>query len=124
MRSDPTLRFWFKIINRRFFANELPDNVCVRWAHPEEQRAFQCDDKYFGWAAKLDQNTYHTHEIVLTRKLNTRLSARLATLAHECCHVYLDCRDDHGPAFERTRQMIADRGIFKKGALAKKLTIF
>lgn len=123
MRSDPQLRKWFRIINRKFFGNELPDNVCVRWAHPDEQRAFQCEEKYFGWAKKLT-DPYHTHEIVLTRKLNTRLSARLATLAHEMCHICLDCRDDHGPAFERTRQMIADRGIFKKGALAKKLTIF
>lgn len=123
MRSDPTLRRWFREINRKFFGNTLPDNVCVRWAAPNEGDEEFCEDKCFGWATKL-VNPYHTHEIVLSRTLNTRLSARLSTLAHECCHVYLDCRDDHGAAFERTRQMIADRGIFKKGALAKKLTIF
>jgi hypothetical protein len=33
-------------------------------------------------------------------------------------------KDNHGPAFETKRQMIADRGIFKKNAIYKGYTLF
>jgi hypothetical protein len=56
--------------------------------------------------------------------MNAPVSVRLTTLIHECIHVFLELKDDHGPAFEKVRLMLSDRGIFKKGALVRGLTIF
>lgn len=123
MRSDPTLRKWYKTINRRFFENSLPDNVCVRWANPDEEKDARWEEKYFAEAREIS-SAYHCYEIVLSRPLNPRLSGKLSSLAHEMIHIKTSIRDDHGPAFEKWRRHISDRGIFKKHALVKNLTIF
>lgn len=121
MRSDPTLRKWYRIINRKFFANELPDRVLVRWADHEFERKWE--SAYFGWAGRV-KSIRHDYEIVLSRQHNTKASARLSTLAHEMCHIATGLKDSHGDAFEKQRQCIAERGIFRKHALHKNLTIF
>lgn len=124
MKSDPVLLKWYRIINSKFFLGELPNSVCVRWVNDEDkEEEKRCEDKYFGWAEE-GETSRHKYEIVLSRKKNTSLSAKLCTLAHECCHIATQLKDDHGPAFEAQRQKIADRGIFKKGALAKNITLF
>lgn len=127
MQSDRTLRKWYRYMNRRFFDNELPDNVCVRWADETEEKEVQWEQKYFGWADKCRgkyADGYHTHYIVLSRVKNVSASLRLSTLAHEMIHIATDIRDDHGPAFERWRELIAERGIFKKHAVHKNTTLF
>jgi hypothetical protein len=124
MRSDKALRRWFLIINRKFFDGQLPDSTCIRWLDPDEDEdGVKLEDKLFGYADRADDG-YHKYQIVLSRKRNEQLATRLTTLIHECIHVFLELKDDHGPAFERVRQMLSDRGIFKKGALIKDLTIF
>ena len=124
MRSDKALRRWFLIINRKFFDGQLPDSTCIRWLDPDEDEdGVKLEDKLFGYADWADDG-YHKYQIVLSRKRNEPLATRLTTLIHECIHVFLELKDDHGPAFERVRQMLSDRGIFKKGALIKDLTIF
>jgi hypothetical protein len=124
MRSDKALRRWFLIINRKFFDGQLPDSTCIRWLDPDEDEdGVKLEDKLFGYADRADDG-YHKYQIVLSRKRNELLATRLTTLIHECIHVFLELKDDHGPAFERVRQMLSDRGIFKKGALIKDLTIF
>ena len=128
MRSDPTLRKWYRYMNRKFFNNELPDNVCVRWADETEEREVKWEQIYFGWADRCHEKKYidgyHTHYIILSRAKCNAASARMATLAHEMIHIATNCRDDHGPAFERWRQVIGDRGIFKKHAVQKDMTLF
>ena len=125
MRSDPTLKRWYKKINKRFFDNQLTNNVCVRWANEEDdgEQGVNCEDKFFGWADKANDN-YHDYVIVLSRKMCKPVSTRLLTLSHEMCHVASDLKDNHGPVFEQWRNYIGDRGIFKKGALVRGLTIF
>ena len=136
MRSDVTLLKWYRKINRRFFDGQLPDNVCVRWANDEEESELKWEERYFGWMGWVgkDQKNYdgyHDWEILLSRANLTKvnhvhaaMSSKLATLAHEMIHVATKNRDDHGPAFEKWRQQIADKGIFRKHALAKDLVIF
>jgi hypothetical protein len=124
MKSDPTLRKWFRIINKRFFGNEITDKVCVRWANEEDNdEEARCEEKYMGWA-DLASDGYHEYVIVLSRVNKNSPSTKLMTLCHEMCHLATKLKDDHGPAFEAQRQLIADRGIFKKNALRKGLTIF
>ena len=126
MRSDKTLLRWYKLINRKFFDNQLPDNTCVRWINEREQEKYE--DMYFAWTSDIEGTSqddgYHKYVIVISKDKNPGKTAVLATLAHEMCHVSTGMRDDHGPAFEAQRQMISDRGIFRKGAVLKGLTIF
>ncbi len=124
MKSDRTLKKWYRTINKRFFDGKLTDSVCVRWTNEDDDGELsKCEEKFFGWADKADDG-YHEYVIVLSKKMCTPISSRLLTLAHEMCHVASALRDNHGPAFEHWRQHIADRGIFKKGALVRGLTIF
>jgi hypothetical protein len=126
VRSDKTLRKYYRLINRKFFNNELPDNTCVRWISPLEQEQFE--DMYFAWTSNIENTDQadgrHKYCIVISKEKNPGWTAVLASLAHECCHVATEMKDSHGPAFEAKRQMIADRGIFCKGALLKNITIF
>jgi hypothetical protein len=122
LRSDKTLKKYYRLINKKFFENQLPDNVCVRWAD-EDEDGEGFEERYFGIADRANDG-YHEYVIVMSRSLNRPAVTRLSTLAHEMCHIATELRDNHGPAFERWRQTIADRGIFKKGALRKGLTLF
>jgi len=121
VRSDKTLRKYYRLINKKFFNNELPDNVCVRYLSALEKEEFE--DTYFAWTSKVDDGR-HKYVIVVSKDKNPGWTAMLATLAHECCHIATGMKDAHGPAFEAQRQLIADRGIFKKGALLRGVTIF
>lgn len=123
MRSDRTLLKWYRKINRRFFDGTCPDNVCVRWATDIEENDRRWEDKYFGGAGRSDDG-YHEWDLCLSRKLNKKLSQKLSSIAHEMIHIATEQRDDHGPAFEKWRVHISERGIFKKHALVKDLTIF
>lgn len=66
----------------------------------------------------------HKYEIVLNRDECRGPATKLATLVHEMIHVRLELRDDHGPAFERVRKELSDKGIFKKGAVYRGVTLF
>ena len=126
MQSDRTLRKYYNLINRKFFAGELPDNTCVRWTNEVEKE--ELEDTYFAFTSNVEGTEWddgrHKYIIVISKEKNPGWTAVLASLAHEMCHVATEMKDSHGPAFETKRQMIADRGIFKKGALLKGLTIF
>jgi hypothetical protein len=124
MRSNPALKSWYRKINKKFFDNQLTNNVCVRWVNEEDDgEATRCEEKFFGWADVANDGV-HEYVIVLSKKLCEPKSTRLLTLSHEMCHIASALKDDHGPAFEQWRQYIGDRGIFKKGALVRGLTIF
>lgn len=124
MKSDRTLLRWYKRINKRFFHGACPDDVCVRWADPEFETQYKWEDRYFGEASCVNDDPYHKWQIVMSRPLNKKWIVRISTLVHEMCHLATELRDDHGPAFEHWRQYIADRGIFKKHALRKDMTLF
>lgn len=122
MRSNKTLKKWYRFINKRYFLNGLPNDVCVRYVNEEDKdEEEKCEERYKGWAEKVAGDRYHKYTIVICP--NGRVSD-IATLAHEMIHVALSLKDNHGPAFEEKRQMISDRGIFKKGAIYKGLTLF
>ena len=122
MKSDKTLKRYYNLINRKFFNSELPTRVCVRWLN-EDEDDMRLEDKMFGYA-DVAQDNYHKFQIVLSRKLCGPASSRMTTLAHEMIHVYTGLKDDHGSAFEKVRVMLSDRGIFRKGAIIRGLTIF
>ena len=122
MRSDPVLKRHYNRINKRFFLGELPQDTCVRWLDPDEDDP-RLEDKIFGYAGKADDG-YHKYQIVLSRTMNGPASSKMTSLVHECIHIATGLRDDHGEAFERVRVMLSERGIYKKGALIKGLTIF
>jgi hypothetical protein len=130
VQSDKRLKRWYRKINKKFFNNELPNNVCVRWLSELEIEKFE--EKYFAWTsdkrdapeAFAEDHYRHEYTIIISKSKNPGNTAILATLAHEMCNVATKKRDDHGPAFEEQRLRISDRGIFKKGAVLKGLTIF
>ena len=124
MKSDRTLLAWYRRINKRFFDGSCPDNVCVRWADPEFETQYKWEDKYFGEASHVTDDPHHQWQIVMSRPNNKKWIVRISTLVHEMIHLATSLRDDHGPAFEYWRQYVADRGIFKKHALRKGMTLF
>ena len=124
MKSDPTLLGWYRYINAKFFDGACPDRVCVRWADPDETDSRRWEKKYFGEASVSEDDEYHDWQIVMSKPLNKQWMVRISTLVHEMIHLATDLKDDHGPAFERWRQKISDRGIFKKHALRKGMTLF
>ena len=121
MRSDPTLKKHYNFINKKFFLNELPRNVCVRWSNEEDDEG-GFEDKYFG-IAEYAKDGYHKYEIVMSRKMNLPASSRMLTLVHEMIHIATALKDNHGPVFEAWWGVLYDRGILKKGAIRKGITI-
>jgi hypothetical protein len=123
LKSDKTLKKWYNKINRKFFLNALPSNVCVRYATEEDDdEEERCEERYCGWADTGDG--YHKYVIVISKIHNLGWMSKLATLTHEMIHISTDLRDDHSTAFEQKRQMLGDRGIFKKNAIYKGYTLF
>lgn len=124
MRSDPVLKKWYNTLNKKFFDNYLPTDTCVRWSNEDDvDDDERCEEKYNGWAFLSDKPKTQ-FVIVISSTLRKSMCTRLHTLAHEMCHVATGCKDNHGPSFEHWRQTIADRGIFKKGAVVKNYTLF
>lgn len=119
MRSDKTLKKWYRFLNHKFFHNELPDDVCVRWSD-EDEDGEGFEERYFGVADKIDGK----YVIVLSRELNKSFMVRISTLAHEAIHIATGLKDNHGPAFDRYHKLLTERGLFKKGAIRKNLTLF
>jgi len=117
MRSDRTLKRWYLLINKKFFYGELPTNVIVRWALPGEEKDIACTER-------LVNSKRHSYEILLNREKNPTNSIKLTSLAHEMIHVATHYKDSHGPLFDGWRHRLGERGLFKKGALLKGITIF
>lgn len=117
MRSDRTLKSYYREINTVYFLNELPDNVCVRWAEDEDEEPdFASTD--FGHDGR------NAFEIILNREKNEAASVRLQSLVHEMVHVATGLKDSHGPAFDRWHKILTERGLFKRGALLRNITLF
>ena len=124
MRSDRTLKAWYREINSRYFDSELPDNVCVRWVNEDDlDEDERIEEKASGFSQKLSGDSHYA-QVVLSNDLRKARCQRLAVLVHEMIHVATDFRDDHGEAFERWRVRLAQRGIFKKGAVLRGVTLF
>jgi hypothetical protein len=123
VRSNPALKKWFRIINKRFFKGACTDRVCVRWANDAEEKEARWEAQYYGWVRWVGTR-HHDYEIVLSKKLNKSRINKFSTIAHEAIHCCTGLRDEHGAAFEAWRQVISDNGFFKKHALVKNLTLF
>jgi hypothetical protein len=131
MKSDRTLLSWYKRINKRFFDGACPENVCVRWADPETETQYRWEEKWFGEAAfcekdpkKPNYDPTHEFQIVMSRELNQKWIVKISTLVHEMIHLATNLKDDHGPAFSQWHEHITERGIFRKHALRKGMTLF
>ena len=124
MQSNRALKKHFRTLNRRFFDGELPDNVCVRWMDDGDlDEDIKCEDRFNGFCHKTKEHP-HCGVIVLNQELKKDKGHLLSVLAHECIHVLLQYRDDHGPAFERERLKLSDKGFFRKSAVLEGLTLF
>ena len=129
MRSDRTLKKYYRLINRKFFRNALPDNICVRYVNDDDtDEEERCEQNYFGWTdyAGKDGNSL---VIVISRLKNPgpTMTARCATLAHEMIHVATwnqNLKDDHGDTFSKWHETLTKRGLFRKGAVLRGLTLF
>jgi hypothetical protein len=117
-QSDRSLKHWYRELNRRFFNNELPDNVIVRWARAgEEKDVASCSPVE-------NPDSRNKYLILLNRNKCTTTSIKLTALAHEAVHVATQYRDNHGEAFDDWHKKLTDRGLFKKGALLSNVTLF
>jgi SprT-like family len=123
VRSTKSLKRWYNLINHRFFIDVLPSDVCVRWANEQDTIEEEgCDKKYFGWLWPGEGR--HKWIIVISKPKNPGLTAVLNTLAHEMVHVATDNRDEHGKAFSDWHETLTARGLFRKGAVRKGITLF
>jgi SprT-like family len=122
-RSDRTLLRWYRLINQKFFDGVCPDRVCVRWASDLEETELKWEDKYFGWARKIN-SPYHDWEIVMSRSLNQTWLVRISTLVHEMVHTCTGPTENHGPAFSQWHEYITAKGIFRKHALRRGVILF
>lgn len=124
VKSDPTLKRWYKTINKRFFDNQLTNNTCVRWANEEDnEEEDRCEEKYRGWADKA-QDATHKYVIVLSRDLKKDAFLRYNTLVHEMIHLATELKDDHGKVFSEWHEHLTEKGLFKKGVFRKGWTLF
>lgn len=124
MRSDARLKKWYNAINYRFFLGELPNNVCVRYTNEDDDDEEEgCDQKYYGWTSE-GADKRHKYVIVISRVKNPGPVAKLATLAHEMIHVKTGLRDDHGKKFSDWHETLTSRGLFRKSAVLRGLTLF
>jgi hypothetical protein len=116
--SDASLKKWYRLINKKFFSQELPDNVIVRWARAgEESDVASC--------SPVDNpDNKHKYLIILNKSKNPTASIKLSSLAHEMVHIATHCKDEHGDAFDDWHKKLTDRGLFKKGALLSNITLF
>lgn len=117
MASDRRLKRYYDEINRRFFQDELPRNVIVRWARAGEEKDVACTEKS-------NPDSKHSYLILLNREKNPTPSIMLSSLAHEMVHVATKFKDDHGDAFDEWHKKLTDRGLFRKGAVLSNITLF
>jgi hypothetical protein len=117
-RSDRSLKSFYRIINRKFFNGELPDNIIVRWARAGEESAVA------SCSPIENPDNKNKYLILLNRAKNPTASIKLATLAHEMIHIATQFRDEHGPAFDEWHEKLTQRGLFRKGALLSHVTLF
>ena len=80
MASDRRLKRYYDEINRRFFQDELPRNVIVRWAREGEEKDVACTEK-------ANPDSKHSYLILLNREKNPTPSIMLSSLAHEMVHI-------------------------------------
>jgi hypothetical protein len=110
MRSDPTLKRYYREFNRKFWGNTLPNNVVVRWGTD--------DDIYEGNLKRSDAGVCLRHgphepmEIVLdpVMRREKQYKHTKLTLHHEMIHVKTKNRDNHGPVFKKYRDMLIEKG--------------
>lgn len=124
VKSDPTLKKWYRIVNKKFFDNQLPNNVCVRWANEDDSdEEDRCEEKYQGWAGHAEEG-FHKYVIVISREAKTDAFLRFNTLAHEMIHIATELKDDHGAVFSSWHLRLTEKGLFKKDVFRKGWTLF
>lgn len=124
MQSDKTLKYWYRKINKRFFENQLPNNVCVRWANEDDnEEEDRCEEKYNGWTEH-SEDKRHSYVIVLDRECKKDAFLRFNTLVHEMIHIATGLKDDHGAVFSAWHEKLTTKGLFKKGVFRKGWTLF
>jgi hypothetical protein len=114
-KSTPSLKKYYRLLNRKFFNGDLPDNVVVRW---------DADEPDVACTQKMDKDDPTAYVIGFNRKKNPTKSLLLSAMLHEMVHVATKFTDNHGPAFDAWHRKLVKRGAFKKSAVLKDVTLF
>lgn len=115
MRSDPTLKRWFRVYNRRYFQSSLPAATKVLWAEEiqEDLGATTDDPSTAHTMAATDVSRSPTPpEIYLNRRILPFWKVVRATLLHEMAHVAKP-RAGHGAVFDAEIGRLWEMGAFK-----------
>lgn len=116
MKSDPQLRQWYKVFNRKWFNNRLPLDTKLYYAE-ELVGAENARSTTFGeaeWEHETGQAQIRINPQL--RELGMK-SVVLATLLHEMAHLEefrRRIKGDHGPGWEAIMLRLAKRGAFSK----------
>jgi hypothetical protein len=114
-KSTPSLKRFYRLMNRKFFDSSLPDNVVVRWDSTEPDVA--CTEKH-------DKDNPTAYVITFNPKKNPTKSILLAAMLHEMVHIAAGWKDNHGPLFSKWHRKLTKRGAFEKHAVLKDVTLF
>lgn len=115
MRSNPTLRKWYKTYNRKYFHNQLPKDTKVYYE--EELIDEGIRKQTYG---EMDWTDKKAPEIRINPLLREQgwHSMILLTLLHEMAHVEKIQRklkgSDHGKAWEGIMLRLAKQGAFSE----------
>ena len=115
-QSNAELKKWYRKLNAKFFNGDLPDNVLLQWATPEQEPDIaSCEPRSDG------TNCY---KLLFNRLKNPTKTLLLSAMLHEMVHIATKYKDNHGPAFDAWHKKLTKRGAFKKGAVLKDVTLF
>jgi hypothetical protein len=115
MRSDPTLKRYYRELNKKWFKGELPASTKCVWGPISEHKQ---NGKGSGAMAFCESPTDDDPFFLISfdprlKKLNWWNLVR-STMIHEMVHVWTKNRDSHGPVFEAKMRELANAGAFKK----------
>jgi hypothetical protein len=114
MRSDPTLRKWFRVLNRKWFDNKLPNETKIFYSEEliaEGERKPRHDYGDADWEAG-GPPVIRINPLLREQGWYTAIRQ---TLIHEAAHIEamrLGYRGEHGPVWEKIMRKLANQGAF------------
>jgi hypothetical protein len=105
--SNKYLKKSYDEFNKKYFSNELPKDMVVRFSRLRDDDKFQepCGITMFKW----DRPLY----ILINKKLRWQSMLADFTLIHEMVHVAHPEINGHGPRFQKQMMRLAKAGAFK-----------
>jgi hypothetical protein len=109
MPNDRDLKFFYRRFNKKFFHNQLPNNLTVRFASPAQFTQKGLGKRTCAITLIEDGKAY----AIIVKKTRGKTWAYIkADLLHEMVHVK-NPRLAHGPRFQKEMLRLAQIGAFK-----------